>query len=283
MSDNLINTAYHAQNASLHFFSAVTERAMPHTSFEAHSHISELEIYRFLSGSLFFFFEGIRIPVKNGSIIAICDNTLHRPIITAPCRYERQRLMIGKDAFARIDMNMELYGRLRQRQILISAPENPENGRLHALFHEIERCLAVGDRYGELCATVSALSLLIEMERSGVTACESTVVPHSEKVAEILSYINSHIDVDLSYHALAARFYLSKKSLYHLFKREVGFTLSEYIQNRRIVKAKSVLNSGGTAREAATAAGFRDYTVFYRSFRRELGMTPTQYVKSTLR
>ena len=275
MSDNLINTAYHAQNASLHFFSAVTERAMPHTSFEAHSHISELEIYRFLSGSLFFFFEGIRIPVKNGSIIAICDNTLHRPIITAPCRYERQRLMIARAIAPKPRI-------LRQRQILISAPENPENGRLHALFHEIERCLAVGDRYGELCATVSALSLLIEMERSGVTACESTVVPHSEKVAEILSYINSHIDVDLSYHALAARFYLSKKSLYHLFKREVGFTLSEYIQNRRIVKAKSVLNSGGTAREAATAAGFRDYTVFYRSFRRELGMTPTQYVKSTV-
>ena len=39
------------------------------------------------------------------------------------------------------------------------------------------------------------------------------------------------------------------------------------------------MNAGGTAFDAAQAAGFKDYSVFYRSFLKETGISPAAYIK----
>ncbi|MBR2431692.1 MAG: AraC family transcriptional regulator, partial [Clostridia bacterium] len=46
---------------------------------------------------------------------------------------------------------------------------------------------------------------------------------------------------------------------------------------RRIIIAKSHLNSGASPKHAAEAAGFSDYSTFYRDFKSSVGMTPTEY------
>ncbi len=71
-----------------------------------------------------------------------------------------------------------------------------------------------------------------------------------------------------------------EKNLYKFLKKETGFTLSNYINERRIIKAQSELNAGNSANEAAASAGFKDYSVFYRSFLRKVGITPTEYIKN---
>ena len=49
---------------------------------------------------------------------------------------------------------------------------------------------------------------------------------------------------------------------------------------RRIIKAQSILNAGGSAKTAAYIAGFKDFSVFYRCFLKKVGITTTEYIKT---
>ena len=95
----------------------------------------------------------------------------------------------------------------------------------------------------------------------------------------MLRYIDEHLTEDLSYKAFSKAFYMSEKSLYKFFKKETGFALSTYINERRIIMAQSLLNAGCPAKTAAFGAGFKEYSVFYRCFLKKVGISPTEYLK----
>ncbi|MEH7313803.1 helix-turn-helix domain-containing protein, partial [Priestia megaterium] len=67
--------------------------------------------------------------------------------------------------------------------------------------------------------------------------------------------------------------YLSK-----IFKKEVGKSVSQYIQEQRIEEAKKLLQlSNYTISEISTLLNFHDQSYFTTTFKKILGVTPKQY------
>jgi AraC-like DNA-binding protein len=162
---------------------------------------------------------------------------------------------------------------------MILEPEECLSLGVVGLFDRIEESLSEATVIGELRAEVGVMSLLIEAERQIATRERSIAVCGNEKIGEILTYVAANLGEDLSYKSLAVKFFLSEKALYKLFCREVGFTLTEYVTSKRIARAEAILLSGGTAAEAAEQSGFGDYSSFYRSFMRHVGVSPSDFVK----
>lgn len=267
-------------NETIIYISALTINALPNYEFEAHTHCDEFEIYHFIEGDLFFAFEGKRIALEAGTLIIISDSTLHRPVIQNPCRYHRKRILIKKDIFNRLTTDdFQLYNRLRERKILLLPPQMVKALGIDRLLTDIEQALSQRTDYEDFCALITLFSLLIKAEKNSEHFDYVGLHTHSKKVDELIQYIDTHLSEDLSYHILSEHLYISEKSLYKLFKNETGFTLSNYINERRIIRAQTILNAGGSANDAATAAGFKDYSVFYRSFLRKTGITPIDYIK----
>ena len=50
-----------------------------------------------------------------------------------------------------------------------------------------------------------------------------------------------------------------------------------YVTQRRLIAAKSLIESGAHLEHAALQSGFQDYSGFYRAFRQEYGISPRQY------
>jgi AraC-like DNA-binding protein len=69
---------------------------------------------------------------------------------------------------------------------------------------------------------------------------------------------------------------LSPSRFMHAFTESVGIPLRPYILWLRLQRAACVLVQGATATEAAHSAGFSDAAHLTRTFRRMLGLTPTQ-------
>ena len=81
---------------------------------------------------------------------------------------------------------------------------------------------------------------------------------------------------DLSLQTVSALAGLSPSRFMHLFTESVGVPLRPYILWLRLQRAACDLIHGVTATEAAHSAGFSDAAHLTRTFRRMLGVTPTQ-------
>ena len=67
--------------------------------------------------------------------------------------------------------------------------------------------------------------------------------------------------------------YLSRR-----FKQEVGVTLTEYVNQKRIERAEALLKvTELPVSEVAAAVGILDGNYFSRLFRKQTGMSPSKY------
>lgn len=281
MFSNNFSTASSVLDGKLSIVTAYNTLAFPNSETEVHAHYDKLEIYYFLKGDLYFAFEGKRIPIEEGSIIIIDSGTLHRPIIKNDCQYYRKRILISREIFNSFNTEeYTIYSLIHQNGIFVLNKKMVESSGCNTLFEEVENAIKNNTAYDNFCAVISLFSLIIKAEKTANKHFSSITHSPNEKVSSLLEYINQNLNADLSYQALAKAFYFSEKNLYKIFKKETGFTLGEYIRERRIIKALSLLNSGRGANKVAEEVGFWDYSVFYRVFSKKVGMTPSEYIKS---
>ena len=93
--------------------------------------------------------------------------------------------------------------------------------------------------------------------------------------ARVIKYLNEHIERDVSLDALAKRFFVSKYYLCRAFKKHNGISVHGYINQKRIMYAKQLIEAGETASGAAYKVGFGDYSAFYRAYIKIVGKAPT--------
>lgn len=102
--------------------------------------------------------------------------------------------------------------------------------------------------------------------------------PYSLRVRNILNYIQSNFQQDISLETIADTFWIHKVYLAKIFKQETGRSVNEYIRNVRIEKAKELLlNEHIKINDIVTACGFNNPQTFYTLFKKYVGMKPGEY------
>ena len=97
---------------------------------------------------------------------------------------------------------------------------------------------------------------------------------------EIIGYIDANYSEALSVSVLAERFYMSESYFSHFFKKRVGKSVIEYINEIRIRKAKALLEMEDLSiSDIACTVGFSDINYFSRKFKAVAGITPSEYRK----
>lgn len=132
-----------------------------------------------------------------------------------------------------------------------------------------------------------------QTEFMGVLATRDTAIIHFTKelhgvsnqartsmIRCILQHINLKIYDTIKVTELAKQFYLSESALRRRFKEEVGISINEYVNQRKIEESKMMLQSGVPVGEIARRLSFYDLSHYYRTFKKYTGMTP-QYFRDT--
>lgn len=96
---------------------------------------------------------------------------------------------------------------------------------------------------------------------------------------ESLDYIEDNIKCEITADELSKQAGFSLFHYYRLFHTAVGMPVMQYILRRRLLNAIYEISQGEKMIEVALAYGFETHGGFYKAFVRELGCTPTQYLK----
>jgi len=127
-----------------------------------------------------------------------------------------------------------------------------------------------------------ALKVLDDAKSAGKEYCIFGASEHIRKeIGGALNYIDNHYcDLDISLSTAAREVGIHKDYLSKLFKREMGIGFSDYLNAKRIDRAKELLDQTSMkSYEIARTVGFQDECYFSRVFKKIIGMGPNEYKK----
>ena len=101
-----------------------------------------------------------------------------------------------------------------------------------------------------------------------------------ESVQKALDHIENNVKEDIAAEELADIAGYSVYHFYRLFQRAVGIPVMQYILRRKLLHAICEIGSGRKKNDVIFEYGFETYSGFYRSFIRETGYTPAEYLQN---
>jgi transcriptional regulator GlxA family with amidase domain len=140
----------------------------------------------------------------------------------------------------------------------------------------------VAEDHDERLARTVARWLVMYLRRPGgqsqFSVPLSTLEPESSAIRELQHWIREHPADDLSVPTLARRANLSPRHLARLFARQTGVTPGAFVEASRAEAARRLLEQTRHPLDVvATRCGFGSVETLYRTFRRRLGTTPSEY------
>lgn len=122
---------------------------------------------------------------------------------------------------------------------------------------------------------LSAMSAVYRIRDKGVKERDEGI---RILVEQMIGYPESELSID----ALAADIFVSKYYLIRKFKKSIGMTPRQFCIQNRIRKAQRLLDGERTVGEISAEMGFYDQSHFDKAFRRIVGISPSEYIRSKI-
>ena len=230
------------------------------------------EILYVLDGSGRFMIEGTSFDIKPGTLLLIKPFEYHSMQMSPEAAYERYVLHfseahLASDAvalFRSILGGVEGSGRLYSAVAL--------SGKVLPVLERFDTAAALPENEKLIYVKALLSELMIFLSLSGGEQIE---INEGELGARVIRYLNENITRDLSLDRIARRFFVSKYYLCRAFKKHNGVSVHVYINHKRVMYAKQLIEQGETASGAAYKVGFGDYSAFYRAYVKVVGKSPT--------
>lgn len=269
--NNRDKTGYLTEPIKLFYLSDKKEWPCPY-----HYHDFD-KITLFFQGNVIYEIEGQSYHLKPYDIVIVRAGQMHRPLIAGTTVYERIIAYISPQY-------IESY---QKRHCDLSVIFHKNASPVLRQPQAVSNIYGVSCRLRRLCSTASSpmntvlqeavfLELLICLAEAIQNQHIGYVTTGEEnkKIRRLLDYINDHIAADLSVPALAQEVYVSPDYLMHVFKKETGFSLGQYITAKRLQKARLLLEQGLPLTTVCYDSGFKNYSTFYRAWKKCYGASP---------
>ena len=247
---------------------------------DAHFH-DFYEIFLFLDGNVDYWIDGSLYHLKSGDILLINPSELHKPISNSNNKkYERMVLWIDKQYLNGIQNNLfsDVLDIKGENYIKLLRPNTTDKAEILNLFSNLHKEFYSSDFGSRISSFGALLQVLTQIYRIALSSKKSTEEKYktSTFIADVLSFINEHYSENLSLDNIAAHFFVSKYYLAHEFSKNVGTSLHRCITLKRLSVAYSLLSEGETSSEVCRKCGFNDYTSFFRAFKNEYKISPSE-------
>lgn len=259
--------SYKDKDISMHY--SCDNKPVP-SDFNMHTHES-YELYGFVGGKGIYRVEGTSYPLECGDILIMRPAEAHYIEISDVKPYIRFSINFNAELFSRIDPDRKLLEPFNNRKIGTFNRYRAIDFKSNTYSTFIKSIIADSPER-RLQIITNLLPLLNEISLAFCSASEAEVTQSLDN--RIVSYINRHISENITLDDICGKFYISKAQLCRIFKKATASTVGEYITVKRLVNARQLILSGISPTKAYLQCGFRDYSTFYRAYKKKYGTAP---------
>ena len=249
-----------------------------------HSH-AYYEVYLFSAGSVDMVIDNVKHSLHPGDMIIVPPQTLHRAVIRkGEAPYQRFVFWLSVAYCARLKRESPDYLYLfshaeKEKEYIyhLNLLEfNSTRSKLFSLLEELHT-----DRFGrDTQIDLSVRDLILMLNRTIYQ--KKYPATKKEKLSSyqtITDYITNHLEEDLSLDALSRELYLNKYYIGHLIQENTGVSLHQYIIKKRLAACCDAMQGGQSIGACCAKYGFLNYSSFYRAFRKEYAMSPSEFLQ----
>ncbi len=231
--------------------------------FESHCH-TRYEIIAVFEGKVSIVIDGKKFTLRAGEIAVIPPLAYHSVFAVEQIMYKRATALFDESFVPREIAEDFKAKTLRQplssHELLTSAL-----GRVREIFEE-----SAAEMFLPLVKSLFIEALYVHTYKD--TAAKKEKSHPTVKAA--IEYIDSHITEKLTLELVAENVFLSKSSVSHVFRSEMKISVKQYIINKKLAYAASLMREGASATEAAAAVGYDNYSNFYKMYKNVFGASP---------
>ncbi len=220
-----------------------------------------------------FMARGERHYVPPGSLVLLNPGDIHDGE-TADPRGWRYRMLYPESAVL-VRVASAIAGRpVPAPHFRRAVVHDPEASRLMlAAHHAAERSRSTLERETRL---MDALAVLVTRHADPAPVPVKANGDHA-RIRRVCDMIEDELGEELALETLAAEAQMSSWHFLRVFRRETGATPHLYVLQRRLARARLLLEAGDALADVAAATGFADQSHLTNRFRRTYGVTPAVF------
>lgn len=244
------------------------------TSYALSPHIHQTTEFLYITnGTQKYYVNDKEYTLKGNQVLIVDENTPHSTGEKSYGRHENFWFRIDIEKFAQSlprEIKALIIERLRgQSGTVISLKENL-SGQLHSAFYS----LASDNLSEKLCGYAKFVDFITQL-----VSYSDPAGSHSNAITKVISYIDENICSHIKLEELAALCSLSLSGFKQKFRKETGITPREYINIKKIEKAKELLSQGMSVTDTAFALDFSSSNYFSVLFKQLEDVSPSEYRK----
>lgn len=264
--------SFRDENLRIHH-TLTSKPSIDNFAFQSHSH-NMYEIYLFLSGDGEFVIEGNKVQLERGTIIfTLCGQTHNLLLKSDKVPYERIAIMFG-DKYLPEECESFLQ-KASKGGCVCTLNDNEIEWFLQSI--SILRNCGTNSVLKSLSASLINLAMHKIINISYAT--RSFEETEDDLVKQIIKYIERNLSEEISLDTLEKALYRDKAYLGRRFKEIMGCGIWEYVIRKRIFCAREQLYLTESVSDAFSVSGFKDYSTFYRKYKKYVGCSPSEDLK----
>ena len=228
-----------------------------------------------LAGRADYAVEGRVYRLQPGDFVLVGSGCIHRPQVHSGDYYERMILYISPEFLGSLDREEDLGDCFQRTQQESHFVYHDEQGALQEKLLQMEAAEKSGEFGAAVLCRALFMELLVAVNRRVRQGHAVDAAVGDRKMQALLQYLGGHLTENISIDDLAGRFYISKYHMMRRFRDTTGYTIHNYITEKRLLEARRLLEQGVPLSEVAERCGYQDYSTFSRAYKKQFGASPS--------